>query len=291
VDDCSRDAGPAVVRSFDDPRITLIKQDHHGVSFTRNHGVDLATTDFIAFLDADDEWMPRHLETILRLLKKYPEAGMFATAYKIHTHDGKIQGGYKYIPDAPWEGLLPDYFRSCTLGNYPTISSNVVIPKKIFQEMGGFPINYWYGEDADLFGKIALKYPVAFSWECGAIYHTGALNRACDRDHPRNFEEPFVKTAREALQKGNVRPDLIESVNEFITRKELHRVYCNLDDENLENAESILNQCTTKLSAHEKKKLLAMIKLKLLMRKKLPSPVYYFLRNSRQNLMKMIRKK
>ena len=43
--------------------------------------------------------------------------------------------------------------------------------------MGGFPEGYWWGEDADLFGKIALKYPVAFSWELGAIYHTDDMNR------------------------------------------------------------------------------------------------------------------
>jgi glycosyltransferase involved in cell wall biosynthesis len=291
VDDHSSDEGPAVVRSFDDPRITLIEQDHRGASYTRNHGVRVATTDFIALLDADDEWMPRHLETILRLVEKYPEAGMFTTAYKIQNAEGKIHWGYKCIPDAPWEGLLPDYFRSCTLGNYPVNASNVVIPKKIFHEMGGFPESYWYGEDADLFGKIALKYPVAFSWKFGAIYHVDASNRACEKDHPRNYEEPFVKTARAALLKGEVRPDRIESVNEFITRKEMHRVYCNLDDGNLKTAESILKQCTTKLSAHEKKKLLVLIKLKLLMQAKLPFPVYLFLQNSRQNLMKMIRKK
>jgi hypothetical protein len=37
--------------------------------------------------------------------------------------------------------------------------------------MRGFPEGYWFGEDMDLFGKIALKYPVAFSYEFSAIYH------------------------------------------------------------------------------------------------------------------------
>jgi hypothetical protein len=52
----------------------------------------LATSDFIAFLDADDEWMPRHLETILGLIKDYPDAGMYTTAYKILTSDGRHNG-------------------------------------------------------------------------------------------------------------------------------------------------------------------------------------------------------
>jgi len=282
VDDHSSDGGPAIVKSYEDPRITLIEQDHRGVSYTRNHGVSLATTDFIAFLDADDEWMPTHLETILRLIEKYPEAGMFTTAYKKQTAEGKIQwANYKCIPDAPWEGLLSDYFRSAAIGNSPVNSSVVVIPRGIFHEMGGFPEGYWYAEDADLFGKIALKYPVAFSWEFGAIYHEEALNRACDIEYPRNYEEPFVKNARDALMKGAIRPDLVESVNEFITTREMHRAYRNIYHGNLKTAQVILKQCTTKLRNNEKMKLLILVKF----------PVYFFLRDIKRNLIKMVRKK
>jgi glycosyltransferase involved in cell wall biosynthesis len=284
VDDQSCDEGPAIVRKYDDPRITLLEQDHQGVSYTRNHGVSLAKTDFIAFLDADDEWMPRHLETILRLIEKFPEAGMFSTAYRKQDAAGKIQWPiYKCIPDAPWEGLMPDYFLSATLGNSPVNSSVVVIPKKIFYEMGGFPEGYWYAEDADLFGKIAMKYPVAFSWECGAIYHVNAVNRSCLREIPRNYEESFVKSARNALKRGEVRPDLVESVNEYITSKEIERAIGNLQDGNLKNAQSILKQCKTKLFKKEKTKLLFLATL--------PSPVYFFLQDLRRNVIKIVRKK
>ena len=136
VDDHSSDGSTAIVKSFLDPRITFIEQDHCGVSHTRNHGVNLATSDFIAFLDADDEWMPHHLETIQRLIQKYPKAGMFTTAYKNQTNEGKtIWADYKNIPNPPWEGLLPDYFKSAALGDTPVNSSGVVIPRKIFHEM------------------------------------------------------------------------------------------------------------------------------------------------------------
>ncbi len=179
VDDYSIDGGPAIVRNYHDPRISFIEQDHRGVSYTRNHGVDLATSDFIAFLDADDEWMPKHLETIIRLIKKYPGAGMYTTACKIRSHEGKTRWlEYEFIPDPPWEGILPNYFKSGAVVGFPVKISSVVIPRKRFQEMGGFAEGYWYGEDVDLFGKIALKYPVAFSWESWALYHHEASNRA-----------------------------------------------------------------------------------------------------------------
>lgn len=96
----------------------------------------------------------------------------------------------------------------------------VGIPKKIFIEMGGFPEDSWYGEDADLFGKIALKYPIAFSWYLGAIYHWEAVNRACNRQLPLD-PEPFVKTALQSIENGTVPGDLLYDVKEYIAKKRL----------------------------------------------------------------------
>jgi glycosyltransferase involved in cell wall biosynthesis len=82
VDDGSTDNGAEVVKSYDDPRIRLIRQENKGVSVARNTGADRATADFIAFLDADDEWMPRQLETVSGLRKKFPDAGLFERPMK-----------------------------------------------------------------------------------------------------------------------------------------------------------------------------------------------------------------
>jgi glycosyltransferase involved in cell wall biosynthesis len=281
VDDYSDDGGPEIVKSFHDPRISFIEQDHHGVSYTRNHGVDLATSNYIAFLDADDEWMPKYLETILNLIAKYPEAGMFTTAWRIQTGEGKSRwADYKCIPNPPWEGLLPNYFKSAALGESPVNSSVVVIPKKIFIETGGFPEGYWYGEDADLFGKIALKYPVAFSWEFGTIYHEDALNRASNRTLPLDDEEPFVKTARVALMKGQVPQNFKESLNEYICLKEISRALRNVRVGHSDSAQIILKQCNTRWYYNEK--------IKLLLMAKLPYPLYLFARDIRRKLKKIV---
>ncbi len=214
----------------------------------RNHGVDEAKSDFIAFLDADDEWTPSHLESIVRLRKQYPEAGMYTTAYKIFTAEGIIRmANYRFVPDPPWEGLLPNYFKSLAYGETLVCSSVVGIPKKIFLEAGGFPAMYWYGEDVDLFGKIALKYRVAFSWEPGATYHWDATNRACNRKLPLELEEPFVKTARNAISKGEVLPEYLEPLNECISKRELYRAAEYVLAGNAVAAQAILKNCKTKL--------------------------------------------
>lgn len=253
VDDHSSDGSPEIVKSCPDPRISLIEQEHRGVSYTRNHGVKLATSDYFAFLDADDEWMPKHLETILRLIGKYPGAGMYSTAYKIQTNDGKRQwADLKYIPAAPWEGLVPDYFKFGAQGHHLVNATTVVIPTKIFYEMGGFPEDYWWGEDIDLFGKIAIKYPVAFSWEFGAIYHWDSSNRACNKGRPLDYVEPFIITARDALTNNTVPQELIESLNEYIWKKEYSRAIRNEQAGHPDVALKILQQCSSKWTNYEK---------------------------------------
>jgi len=244
IDGNSIDEGPIIVQQYSDPRIHFYVQEGSGVSSARNQGVNRSHSPYIAFLDADDEWMPRHLETIIRLIKKYPDAGMFTTTWKRQTVDRQIRmANYQYIPNPPWEGLLPDYFKSGSLGDSPVWTSVVVIPKKIFEEMGGFSEGYWYGEDLDLFGKIALKYPVAFSWEFGAIYHCEALNRACDKEIPLNYQEPFITTARSAIFEGKVPHRLMKSLNNYIWGKEYARAISNMEAGYYETAQIILKQC------------------------------------------------
>lgn len=70
TDDGSTDATASVVRSFDDPRIKLIQQCNQGVSEARNRSLDIASGEFITFLDADDALPPRSLESRVTMLEQ-----------------------------------------------------------------------------------------------------------------------------------------------------------------------------------------------------------------------------
>ena len=245
VDGHSTDKGPDIVRAIHDSRLTLITQPAKGVSEARNFGVESSHGSLIAFLDADDEWLPDHLSTIIRLVQKFPQAGAFTTAYNICNENGKLRWPRYYaIPPRPWEGLLPNYFLSATRGEYPVWTSVVCIPKKIFIEMQGFPPGSWWGEDADLWGKIALRFPIAFSWELGAIYHWDTPGRACCK--PSIEEEPFVKTARRMMDAEAVPEVFFPYLNEYIAKKEIYRAACLIFCGFSDKARFILNNCKTK---------------------------------------------
>src|SRR5437868_3883403 len=56
IDDGSTDGGGEIIARWSDPRVRLIRQENAGPAQARNRGIDEATADLVAFLDADDEW-------------------------------------------------------------------------------------------------------------------------------------------------------------------------------------------------------------------------------------------
>jgi glycosyltransferase involved in cell wall biosynthesis len=251
VDGGSTDGSLEIMREIRDPRLTLVTQPTKGVSEARNFGVELSQGSLIVFLDADDEWLPGHINTCLRLREKFPEAGAFTTAYKICNKNGNMRWPkYRAIPAPPWEGLLPNYFSSAVHGEFPVWTSAVCIPKKIFRELGGFPTGSWWGEDADLWGRIALRYPIAFTWETGAIYHWDVSGRACCR--PSLDEEPFVRTGRKAIAENRVPSDILPDLTEYLNKKEIYRAACHLFVNNTCSARDILRNTKTRVFVVQK---------------------------------------
>ena len=68
VNDGSTDNGFEIVSQFSDKRIKLFQQQNKGAAAARNLGIEKATGELIAFLDADDYWYPNHLEVVLDII-------------------------------------------------------------------------------------------------------------------------------------------------------------------------------------------------------------------------------
>jgi len=252
VDDGSTDGGAAIVEHFADSRIRLITQENRGVSTARNRGIRESGAEIVAFLDADDEWYPTFLETILDLHRRYPEAGAYATAYAIYNPDGERRvASIAAVPPAPWSGVFPNYFRSATLGEPPVSSSSVAIPRVVLDEVGGFTEGYWWGEDVDLWGRIAFRYPIAFTWQIGAAYHTEIALRACTRVQPVP-ENPFVASARQAVELELIPAEMLTDVLEYVAAKQLQTAARNIQAGRPDLARANLAWCPTRLYRRQK---------------------------------------
>lgn len=76
IDDGSPDRSVQICQQFDDPRIKIISQKNRGVAAARNTGISQAQGEYIAFLDADDLWLPEKLEKHVEHLESSPSVGV-----------------------------------------------------------------------------------------------------------------------------------------------------------------------------------------------------------------------
>lgn len=219
VDDGSTDRSLAEARRFQNQKVKVLHQKNGGVSSARNFGIARSRGEFVAFLDADDEYKPQFLATLRRLIRKYPTAGAFATAYTIQKTRSSFVPRYRAVPPAPWEGLLPNYFESM-LGFPPVCSSAVAIPRKVFDRVGTFPMGVNHGEDTDQWLRIALKYPIAFSNTVGSIYHWDGENRASGLEEVLDHYA-VMETLVKALDRGLIRGKNAEWASEYL---HLHQI-------------------------------------------------------------------
>lgn len=169
VDDGSTDNSAAIceeyLKNIKHQTSRIIHQQNAGVASARNNGVKASKGDYVAFLDADDWWEPNFLDEIDKLIIDYPDAGIYATNYIYYkpgkTHVAlKLERRYINYPEA--------YLQSTAM---PVWTGVTCMPRKVFDEMGGFPVGVKLGEDFLLWAKTALHYKVAFCEKALAYYN------------------------------------------------------------------------------------------------------------------------
>jgi len=171
INDGSTDGGPEVVRKVVDHRIRVIDQGNAGVSAARNRGITEARANLVAFLDADDEWLPEFLQIVLRLSKSFPKCDVFGTKYLLRDTLGRCQPAViNGIPSNEWEGVLEDYFWVAAHSDPPLWSSAVAVKKDVISAVGGFPVGIRSGEDLLTWARLATRFSIAYSTRIGAVF-------------------------------------------------------------------------------------------------------------------------
>lgn len=168
VNDGSTDNGVEVIRqNFNDSRIRIINQRNSGVSVARNRGVEAAKGDWIAFLDADDEWLPEYLNTLISTLSYYPNAEMIGcSSYYKDSISGNVSAN----------ALIDKYYEKCVNINYfmnPDKMTHIgatIILKSAFLQVGGFDTKLINNEDLLLLGLIAIHGNFIYIGQCLHVY-------------------------------------------------------------------------------------------------------------------------
>ena len=181
VDDGSTDNSLLKAKEIEDDRIFIYRQENQGVSAARNKGIELSRSCYICLLDADDEWLPNHLENIVKLIKKEPNAGLYLSRFAEYDAKGEYFLGNISLPEN-YIGEVYDFFRTFANSRSLVCSSNSCINKEYFEQIeGGFPIGRKVGEDIYVWLRLALISKVLFSSEVTSLIHRDAENRTENR--------------------------------------------------------------------------------------------------------------
>jgi len=175
--------------------VTLIRQKNQGVAAARNRGIAEASGEWIAFLDADDFWLPGKLSAQMNELRANPQARMAYSAWAVWVSDAAApEADYVHellsqADDARfWSGpsgwIYPQLLLDCAVW-----TSTVIANRSLLAEIGGFDPSLRIGEDYDLWLRASRVTPILRVPRPLALYrqHLGSITRSAPLENYRSI--------------------------------------------------------------------------------------------------------
>jgi glycosyltransferase involved in cell wall biosynthesis len=159
VNDGSTDGTERVVARCRDPRIRLLMQENRGCYAARNVGLRVARGRYVALLDADDWYEPRHLELATGFLERHPTCSLVGTNYFFINHHGEKRLGCRpgEIRGCAGDGVIPDYFKAGLRNRCFPITNCAVFRREKIRELGEFDASLLAGGDHEFFFRWAMR--------------------------------------------------------------------------------------------------------------------------------------
>ena len=154
VDDGSIDGTEELVKD-QYPNALYIRQENSGVSSARNKGVEATTSKYLSFLDSDDEWLPKKLETQLSALQSEPDFKL------VHSDEIWIRNGTRVNQMDKHRKRGGELFARC-LPLCVISPSAVVLERSLYVELGGFDESLPACEDYDLWLRLSSREQVLY---------------------------------------------------------------------------------------------------------------------------------
>ncbi len=167
VDDASTDATAAIAAAHAlQPRIVRHPANRGGAAALQS-GLEAAASDWVAFLDADDEWLPGKLAAQAAARVAAPAATLVATGFSFIDRAGREAWEYGVTP---FKHAGRDFWRNLLLDS-AILQSSALVPRRVVLATGGVDVSMRTGYDQQLFVRLAALGPVAYVHDRLVRYH------------------------------------------------------------------------------------------------------------------------
>lgn len=167
VDDASSDATAAIAAAHP-LRPTLVRHPaNRGGAAALHSGLEAAANGWVAFLDADDEWLPEKLAAQAAALEREPDAVVVATGFVFVDREGHEAWDYGI---APFAHAGREFWRNLLLDS-AILQSSAIVPRRVVLATGGVDAAMRTGYDQQLFVRLAALGPVAYVHQRLVRYH------------------------------------------------------------------------------------------------------------------------
>jgi glycosyltransferase involved in cell wall biosynthesis len=210
VDDGSTDGSLAVARSYSDPRVRVLVEPHRGLGPTRNVGMQAARGRYIAFLDADDIWMPGKLAAQCAVLDRRADIGLVYTRFGVIDASGRMQSRRSYLAPKPSGAILRDLLEGNVIGT----PSTICVRREIVEDG-----NLWFDEtrthleDWHFYLRVAIH----------TLVHHLPRTLAYHRQHSKNMGGHVATFMREVQHTGRFGLDLARE-HLGLSEREIQRI-------------------------------------------------------------------
>jgi glycosyltransferase involved in cell wall biosynthesis len=150
VDDGSTDDTAAVLAGYGEA-IRVVHKPNGGMSSARNAGIAVARGEFVAFLDADDWWLPGKLAKQVALMRQRPEVGFSSTTARVEDQDGRLLN--LWTCDQEDRPILLTLFASNA--GIAGGSSALMVRRDLLERVGPYDETLGGVEDGDLWMRLA----------------------------------------------------------------------------------------------------------------------------------------
>ncbi len=151
INDGSTDDTLAVLAAIAEPRLQVYSYANGGLPVARNRGMAWATGEYLAFIDADDQWTPDKLADQVQALDDRPAAGV------AYSWTAFIDAGDRYLYAKTPVNFDGDVYAQLLVENFIASGSNILVRRTLAQAVGDFDPSLKSAEDWDYYLRLAAR--------------------------------------------------------------------------------------------------------------------------------------